>query len=111
MVQGIATLEDILEEIVGEFTSNISDNIEEVFPQADGSYIIDGTATIRDINKNLGWELPTDGPKTINGLILEHLESFPEASVSIRIDHYSFEIIELSDNIIQTVRANDLDEI
>jgi Mg2+/Co2+ transporter CorB len=111
VVQGIATLEDILEEIVGEFTSNISDNIEEVFPQADGSYIIDGTATIRDINKNLGWELPTDGPKTINGLILEHLESFPEASVSIRIDHYSFEIIELSDNIIQTVRANDLDEI
>lgn len=110
VVQGIATLEDILEEIVGEFTSNISDNIEEVFPQADGSYIIDGTATIRDINKNLGWELPTDGPKTINGLILEHLESFPEASVSVRIEHYSFEILELSENIIQTVRACDLEE-
>jgi Mg2+/Co2+ transporter CorB len=110
VVQGIATLEDILEEIVGEFTSNISDNIEEIFPQADGSYIIDATATIRDINKNLGWELPTDGPKTLNGLILEHLESFPEASVSVRIEHYSFEIIDLSENLIQTVRASDLDE-
>jgi Mg2+/Co2+ transporter CorB len=110
VVQGIATLEDILEEIVGEFTSNISDNIEEIFPQSDGSYIIDATATIRDINKNLGWELPTDGPKTLNGLILEHLESFPEASISIRIDHYSFEILDLSENLIQTVRATDLDE-
>jgi len=110
VVQGIATLEDILEEIVGEFTSNISDNIEEIFPQADGSYIIDATATIRDINKNLGWELPTDGPKTLNGLILEQLESFPEASVSVRIQHYSFEIIDLSENLIQTVRATDLDE-
>lgn len=110
VVQGIATLEDILEEIVGEFTSNISDNIEEIFPQADGTYIIDATATIRDINKALGWELPTDGPKTLNGLILEHLESFPEASVSVRIGHYTFEIIDLSENLIQTVRATDLDE-
>lgn len=103
--QGLVTLEDILEEIVGEFTSNIAENEDEIFPQEDGSYIIDGTATIRDINKSLNWNLPADGPKTLNGLIMEHLESFPDANVSVHIEDYYFEIIEICDNIIQRVKA------
>ena len=104
-VQGLVTLEDILEEIVGEFTSNIADDIEEILSQPDGSYIIDGTASVRDINKSLDWELPTDGPRTLNGLLLEQLESFPDANVGVSIDHYHFEIMEIANNKIQTVKA------
>lgn len=108
VVQGIVTLEDILEEIVGEFTSNLSDQIEDIHQRADGSFTIHGTATIRDINKTLKWELPTEGPKTLNGLLLEHLESFPDASVGMRIDNYLFEIVEIKDNIIQSAIATEL---
>lgn len=110
-VQGLVSLDDILEEIVGEFTSNIADNVEEIFPQKDGSYIIDGTINIRDINKSLNWELPTDGPKTLNGLLLEYLETFPDADAGLRIQDYGFEIMEISDNIIQAVRARALPAI
>lgn len=105
VVQGIVTLEDILEEIVGEFTSNLANQDEDIHPQQDGSNIINGTATIRDINKGLDWELPTEGPKTLNGLLLEYLESFPDANVGIQIEEYFFEILEIKDNVIQTVRA------
>jgi Mg2+/Co2+ transporter CorB len=105
VMQGIVTLEDLLEEIVGEFTSNLSTDTDDITHQQDGSYIIDGTTTIRDINKALKWELPTDGPKTLNGLLLEKLESFPEASVGVRFEHYRFEITEVKGNLIQKVRA------
>lgn len=105
VMQGLVTLEDILEEIVGEFTSNIADNIEEIFPQKDDSYIINGTINIRDINKTLNWQLPTDGPKTLNGLLLEHLETFPDAVACIGIGDYGFEVLEISENIIQTARG------
>lgn len=105
VMQGIVTLEDLLEEIVGEFTSNLSTDTEDIIHQADGSYLVDGTTTIRDINKIMKWELPTDGPKTLNGLLLEQLESFPEASVSVSIGRYRFEIIEMKGNLIQSVRA------
>lgn len=105
VVQGLVTLEDILEEIVGEFTSNLADLVEDIHPQNDGSYIIHGTATIREINKALTWELPTDGPKTLNGLLLENLESFPDAAAGIKIDDYYFEVREVKDNVIQTARA------
>jgi Mg2+/Co2+ transporter CorB len=105
VVQGLVTLEDILEEIVGDFTSNIADEIKDIHPQQDGSYLIDGTATIRDINKTLDWELPSDGPKTLNGLLLERLESFPDATVGLFIDNYFFEIIEIKDNIAKSVKA------
>ncbi|HAO02602.1 MAG TPA: magnesium/cobalt efflux protein, partial [Halomonas sp.] len=70
-VEGLVTLEDILEEIVGEFTTDVSED-DEIHQQDDGSHVIEGTANIREINKMLGWQLPTDGPKTLNGLILEH---------------------------------------
>ena len=105
VVQGIVTLEDILEEIVGEFTSNLADQIKDIRPQQDGSFIINGTATIRDVNKGLNWELPTEGPKTLNGLLLEHLESFPDGSVCVKVDSYYFEIASIKDNIAQSVRA------
>ena len=105
VMQGIVTLEDLLEEIVGEFTSNLSTDTEDITHQSDGSFVIDGTTTIRDINKTLKWELPTDGPKTLNGLLLEKLESFPEAMVGVTIDTYRFEIMEMKGNLIQLVRA------
>ena len=105
VVQGLVTLEDILEEIVGKFTSNIADEEKDVHLQQDGTYIVDGTATIREVNKDLGWDLPSDGPKTINGLLLEKLESFPDARVGLRIDNYYFEILDVKDNVVQTVKA------
>jgi Mg2+/Co2+ transporter CorB len=104
-VMGVAALEDILEEIVGEFTSNFAEADESIFPQRDGSFIIDGTVNIRDINKALDWQLPTAGPKTLSGLILEYLESFPDANVGLTIDRYRLEILELEGNVIRVVRA------
>jgi Mg2+/Co2+ transporter CorB len=108
VVQGLVTLEDILEEIVGEFTSNLADQTQDIEAQQDGSYLIDGTATIRDINKMLNWELPTDGPKTLNGLLLENLESFPKASVAIKVENYCFEVMEVKDNLLQQISAKAL---
>jgi len=104
-VMGLAALEDILEEIVGEFTSNLAETVGNIFPQRDGSFIISGTATVREVNKSLEWALPTDGPKTLSGLILEHLESFPDANVGLSIGNYHLEILELHSNVVQAVRA------
>lgn len=103
-VQGIVTLEDILEEIVGEFTTNLSEETEDIHPQGDGSYIIDGSASVRDINRSLGWNLPTDGPRTLNGLLTELLESIPENNVGIRLPYHYAEILQVKDNMIKTVR-------
>ena len=105
-IQGLITLEDILEEIVGEFTTSISPTLaEEITPQPDGSLMIEGSANIRDLNKSLNWGLPTDGPRTLNGLILEHLEDIPDSQLSIEVSGYQMEIIEVSDNMIKQVRV------
>ena len=81
-IQGLVTLEDILEEIVGDFTTTMTPTTsDEVNIQPDGSYLVDGSATVRDVNKEMTWNFPTDGPKTINGLILEYLEDIPEANL------------------------------
>ena len=104
-VMGLVALEDILEEIVGEFTSNLAEAMGNIFPQQDGSFIISGTATIREVNKALEWDLPTDGPKTLSGLILESLESFPDANVGLTIGDYNLEILELRSNVVQSVRG------
>lgn len=104
-VLGLVALEDILEEIVGEFTSSITEISDSIYPQRDGSYIIDGSANIRDINKTLTWSLPTDGPKTLSGLMLEYLESFPDGNAGMAIDTYRLEILTLEGNVIQAVRA------
>ena len=104
-VLGLVALEDILEEIVGEFTSSMADAEEDIHPQRDGSFIIDGTANIRESNKTLHWKLPTDGPKTLSGLILEHLESFPDANTGLAIGRYRLEILKLEGNVVQAARV------
>ena len=103
-VQGIVTLEDILEEIVGEFTTDLASASSDIHPQEDGSFVVDGGATIRSINRALTWDLPADGPKTLNGLMTDHLETFPEAPVSIEIDEYRLEVVRLKDNMIATAK-------
>ena len=104
-VMGLVALEDILEEIVGEFTSNLSEATGSIFPQRDGTHIISGTANIREINKALHWDLPKDGPKTLSGLILENLESFPDANAGLAIGRYRLEILELEGNVVRSVRV------
>ncbi len=102
---GLVTLEDILEEIVGEFTTDISDSGREIHPQKDGSYIVDGAINIRSLNRNMKINLPTDGPKTLNGLIIEHLESIPSPGTSLLIANYPIEILQTKDNAIKSARV------
>ncbi len=104
-VMGLVALEDILEEIVGEFTSSLIAQDDYITPEADGSYLILGNASIRDVNKALDWSLPTEGPRTISGLMLEILESFPDANACMAIDQHRLEIVNLDSKVIQSVRA------
>jgi len=103
-IQGLVALEDILEEIVGEFTTDPSASIRDVVPQPDGSYLVDGSANIRDLNRTMHWRLPTGGPKTLNGLILEYLEHIPEANTSLMLAGYPMEVVQAQDNAIRKVR-------
>jgi len=100
-VLGIATLEDILEEIVGEFTTDYAATSPDVIPQDDGTFIIDGSAAIRTVNKILDWKLPTDGPKTLNGLITEHLETIPETNVCMKLKGHRIEVLQIKDNVVK----------
>ena len=103
-IQGLVTLEDILEEIVGRFTTDSPTRNFDIHTQEDGSFLIDGGTHIRDINRSMNWSLPQRGPKTLNGLILEHMEMIPEPGTSFLIDNYSFEIIRTNNNTVQSVR-------
>ncbi len=103
-IQGLVTMEDILEEIVGEFTTDPTTIHQDIIGQDDGSYFVDGGAHIREINRKLDLELPTKGPKTLNGLIIEHMETIPKADTSILIAGYPIEIMQIKDNIVKTVR-------
>ena len=105
-MQGLVTLEDILEEIVGDFTTNTADNDDEVIAREDGSYLIDGAATMREINKATGWDLPTNGPKTLNGIVFEQLESIPDGNVSFIVAGYRFETEEISGTMVKKVRVS-----
>jgi Mg2+/Co2+ transporter CorB len=105
-IQGLVTLEDILEEIIGDFTTSfLPDHSKEANLQQDGSVLIDGSANIRELNKELDWQFPTEGPKTLNGLILEYLEDIPEANISLRLAGYPIEVIEMKDNMVKTLRV------
>ena len=103
-IQGIVTLEDILEEIVGEFTTDPADEIADAVRDGDNGWLVDGAASIRDLNRVQGWNLPTDGPKTINGLIVEQLETIPEPSTCLNVDGYPIEIVACDENRVRTVR-------
>lgn len=103
-VQGIATLEDILEEIVGDFTSDVSTTSQDITPQEDESFIVDGTITIRELNKALNFDLPLSGPKTFSGLIIECLESIPESNVCLKIENYQVEILKVRANTIASAK-------
>lgn len=103
-IQGIITLEDILEEIVGEFATDPGDDGEDIVNEGNGTFLIDGTANIREVNRIQNWALPTDGPKTINGLIVELLETIPEPNTCLMVAGYPIEIVETDDNRIRSVR-------
>jgi Mg2+/Co2+ transporter CorB len=105
-IQGLVTLEDILEEIVGEFTSDPSAQFEDIQHQADGTWLVDGTVNIRTLNTALDMALPTAGPKTLNGLIIEELEIIPENNTSLLLDGHPVDILQIKDNRVKTVRIH-----
>ncbi|HTY49968.1 MAG TPA: CNNM domain-containing protein [Steroidobacteraceae bacterium] len=105
-VVGLVTLEDILEEIVGEFTTDPATIAHrDVHQEKPGVFIINASATIRALNRALSWQLPTGGPKTVNGLLLERLETIPEPGTALKVGDYQFEVLQTADNAIRTVRA------
>jgi Mg2+/Co2+ transporter CorB len=105
-IQGLVTIEDILEEIVGEFTTDPTTLHQDFYEDTDGSYLIDGSTHIRMINRNLGVNLPVVGPRTINGLILEHMEFIPDAGTSLKINDYAIEVMQVKNNMVKTVRLS-----
>ena len=103
-VHGLVTFADLIEEIVGEFATDPSDSISEVREQDDGSFLVNGTANVRDIVRTLKWDLPTDGPRTFNGLILEHMESIPEPNTSLLLAGYPVEILQTDGTMVRLAR-------
>lgn len=105
-LQGLVTLEDILEEVVGEFTTDPADLHEDIVPQEDGTWLVDGSINIRTLNSALDMSLSTDGPRTLNGLITEYLETIPDIGTSLLLDRHPVDIIQIRDNMIKTVRIH-----
>ncbi len=103
-LQGLITLEDILEEVVGEFTTQPTPQLARISQRADGSHVIPGALALREINRTLGWNLPTGGPRTLSGLIVEQLEAIPQPGVSLRIGDHAIEVLQVADNAVRTAR-------
>lgn len=107
-IRGLVTLEDILEEIVGEFTSDPATMNKDVHQEADGSFVVNGGATVRILNRTLGWNLPTNGPRTLNGLILEYLETIPVPGTTLRLGDLAIEILQTGENSVKTARVRQI---
>ena len=103
-IQGLVTLQDILEEIVGEFTSQSPMNVGFYRKQDDGSVMVEGSCPLRVLNRKLGFNFPLDGPKTMNGLLLEQIEDIPEPGVSVTIGDYEIEVVQVQDKMVKVVR-------
>ncbi len=101
---GLVTLENILEEIVGEFTTQSPSQSGKFLRQEDGSILLEGSSSLRELNRKLGLHLPLNGAKTLNGLIIDHLEDMPEAGVSLKIAGYPIEVIQTQDRIVKVAR-------
>ncbi len=104
-LQGLVTLDEILKEIVGDFTTHALGRIEDLQPEADGSYLVRGSMGLRELNRRLGWNLPTDNTRTLNGLILEYLEDIPEPGTSLMIQGYVVEIMRTRGTTIDIARV------
>jgi Mg2+/Co2+ transporter CorB len=103
-VQGLVTLEDLLEEIVGEFTSDTSLLHKDVHRERNDSFVVNASASVRTLNRKMGWTLPATGPRTLNGLIVEQMETIPSPGQRLRLGDYSLEILQVTDNAVKTVR-------
>jgi len=108
-IRGLTTLDDILEEIVGDFTTSLAPSIsEEIQALPEGGYLVDGSIHLRELSKELGWELNVEGPVTLNGLILEYLEDLPRPGDKVEIDQRLIEILAVENNMVKQARISDL---
>ena len=103
-LKGLITLEDILEEVIGDFTTQSPLHVSSYRQEEDGSWLVDGSSSLRDLNKKLGLSLPLEGPRTLNGLVLEHFEDIPEPGTSFKIGNHTLEIVQTQDRVVKSVR-------
>lgn len=109
-IQGLVTLEDILEEVVGEFTTTPTMLTREVHRESEDSYVVSGSASVRELNRALGWTLPVDGPRTLNGLIVETLETIPQPGTTFRVGELAIEILQTAENAVRSARVRPVAE-
>ena len=109
-VKGMVTIKDVLEEIVGELATDIDRETVEIMEQKDGSYLIDASIPLRELNKKLNWQLPINGAKTLNGLIIDQVETIPENNIKIEIENYSIETVLIRNNMIKIARVLQIEQ-
>ena len=103
-IVGLVTLDDILEEIVGEFTTNLASSAKGIYQDHEGFMIVDGSMSIREINRALKIKLPEGGPKTLSGLITEELQFIPPSGLTLLINDYPVEVVQVKDHVVKTAR-------